>query len=331
MPYEEPKRSGSQTPDYSKLAVSDDSGIGWVLFIGNDDETEIKIGYGSKLKRYKDYVKEDVFGTSEVHLLAAVRGTEADEKAIHRYFAEENIGLGRRKKEFFRASERLVDYLAHLRSYHFVCTSIADERNPDKTKAFDSSIWLPTDSRRRSERVLDLLSGASPWGWLPGREDSSGDEYFTLKDLVEPARMVLGAFDLDPASQTEVNESIIKAATYYTKATSGLERPWFGRVWLNPPFTLWPEFVGKTVSELERGEITGMILLANTRAITAQYFKPLLRQSAGICILHGRYSFWGILHSEDGSPSNGQIMVLVKGDYQKFRKAYGDIGACFQV
>lgn len=44
----------------------------------------------------------------------------------------------------------------------------------------------------------------------------------------------LGEFDLDPASP--VDRPWSTARTHYTRADNGLTKPWFGRVWLNPPY-----------------------------------------------------------------------------------------------
>ncbi len=42
-------------------------------------------------------------------------------------------------------------------------------------------------------------------------------------------------FDLDPASPHD-HETVVPATTKYTVFDDGLKRPWFGRVWMNPPY-----------------------------------------------------------------------------------------------
>lgn len=42
-------------------------------------------------------------------------------------------------------------------------------------------------------------------------------------------------FDLDPASPHDA-QTAVPAATKYTVFDDGLKRPWFGRVWMNPPY-----------------------------------------------------------------------------------------------
>ena len=53
------------------------------------------------------------------------------------------------------------------------------------------------------------------------------DVWLTPLDLVQP----LGEFDLDPCGEAH-HET---AKTIYTEG--GLEKEWFGRVWLNPPYS----------------------------------------------------------------------------------------------
>lgn len=43
------------------------------------------------------------------------------------------------------------------------------------------------------------------------------------------------AFDLDPSSPHDF-ETFVPAKTKYTIFDNGLNKPWFGRVWLNPPY-----------------------------------------------------------------------------------------------
>lgn len=55
------------------------------------------------------------------------------------------------------------------------------------------------------------------------------DEWLTPPEIMSS----LGAFDLDPCSP--INRPWPTAGIHYTVEDDGLSKPWFGRVWCNPP------------------------------------------------------------------------------------------------
>lgn len=54
--------------------------------------------------------------------------------------------------------------------------------------------------------------------------------WLTPPEIKEP----LGQFDLDPCAADP--RPFDMATTNYTEADNGLIKPWFGNVWLNPPY-----------------------------------------------------------------------------------------------
>lgn len=66
------------------------------------------------------------------------------------------------------------------------------------------------------------------------QHSSASNEHYTPRQIVEAARTVMGGIDLDPASCRLAN-SIVRAKMFYTMGDDGLSRPWFGRVFCNPP------------------------------------------------------------------------------------------------
>lgn len=61
------------------------------------------------------------------------------------------------------------------------------------------------------------------------------NEWYTKSIYIEAAREVMGGIDLDPAS-CEMANRVVQAPTYYTQQDNGLLKPWYGRIWLNPPY-----------------------------------------------------------------------------------------------
>jgi len=65
-------------------------------------------------------------------------------------------------------------------------------------------------------------------------QNKGENEWYTPKKHIEAARIVMGSIDLDPASSAKANETV-QATVYYTKKNSGLDKPWSGKLFMNPP------------------------------------------------------------------------------------------------
>ena len=59
------------------------------------------------------------------------------------------------------------------------------------------------------------------------------NEWYTPAVIIQS----LGEFDLDPATSLEAYRLNRSAKNYYTIQEDGLKQSWYGRIWLNPPYS----------------------------------------------------------------------------------------------
>lgn len=151
-----------------------------------------------------------------------------------------------------------------------------------------------------------------------------GDEWYTPAEYIDAARRVMGGIDLDPASCDEAQE-VVKAAYYYTKQDDGLTMPWFGCVWLNPPYStpLIRQFVTKLIEEHAAGNITEAVILTNNSSDTAWFHDLLARYPA--CFTRGRVQFWRADHETFGA-RQGQTLFYLGENITAFRDTFARFG-----
>jgi phage N-6-adenine-methyltransferase len=88
-----------------------------------------------------------------------------------------------------------------------------------------------------------------------------GDQWGTPSWLWEPLADALGGFDLDPAAGCEPEHI---AAERYTVEDDGLTTPWFGDVWVNPPYGRphnrpWAERIAGQATRNEVDTVTALV------------------------------------------------------------------------
>lgn len=137
------------------------------------------------------------------------------------------------------------------------------------------------------------------------------DEWLTPPEILKP----LGEFDLDPCSP--VIRPWSTAAVHYTIDDNGLEKDWFGRVWLNPPYGRGILPWMKKMAEHARG-----IALIYARTETEFFQRYVFEAADSILFLEGRVRFCNVagfrVKGNSGAPSvliaYGQENVECIGD-----------------
>jgi hypothetical protein len=198
---------------------------------------------------------------------------------------------------------------------------------------------------------------------------SSGDvEIYTPPEIVEPARRVLGGIDLDPASSDIANLRIC-ARDYYAAPrfevaetfpdglpvrryvdSGGLDRPWKGRIFHNPPFspgdnpcrrncakircvkrgwhtcTELPstgDWIMRAEYEHATGTMTEAIVI--TFAATSEaWFQPLMRRPQ--CFPCPRTNYLKPDGTVYRGVTKGSAVTYYGREVEKFRKAFTHLG-----
>jgi ParB family chromosome partitioning protein len=134
-------------------------------------------------------------------------------------------------------------------------------------------------------------------------------EWDTPPEVVEAARALMGGIDLDPASCAVANE-VVKAETFYTSDDDGLSKPWFGRVFLNPPGgrgvvkSFWSKLVAHWMNrEIEQAVWVGFSL-EQLQMLQGCEMSPLDFQ---ICVPRKRLKFRSP-GAESKSPTHGNFI-----------------------
>ena len=148
--------------------------------------------------------------------------------------------------------------------------------------------------------------------------NSGNNEWYTPIKLLDIARKVMGSIDTDPASSEIANRNV-RAETYYTEQSNGLDQEWNGNVWMNPPYAqpLIQQFANKLIKEIENGNTKQAMVLVNN-ATETKWFNTLSEKAAAIWFIKGRVKFIDSLGNSTGAPLQGQAVLYFGENIEAF-------------
>lgn len=164
-------------------------------------------------------------------------------------------------------------------------------------------ITLEKHSRGRLQtldRVLTVLGAGAylaPQGSVKAFYTHPGNSsiskiWTTPKEFLEPLYTIFGTFDLDPCSPTSNGRTApVRAKVHYTETDDGLSLPWFGTVFMNPPYgRSLKHWTAKAKSEIELGNAQVVVALLPARPDTIYWHRDIVGL-ASVFFLKGRLKF----------------------------------------
>ena len=110
----------------------------------------------------------------------------------------------------------------------------------------------------------------------------------------------LDGFDLDVCATSEST----KCPAWYSEDSDGLEQPWWGTVWCNPPYAEVEDWFNKANHEILRGgtwhvrPLERVVMLVPARTDTSWFHDVALKLAAQVILIKHRIYF------EGGNPAN---------------------------
>lgn len=155
--------------------------------------------------------------------------------------------------------------------------------------------------------------------------NSGNNEWYTPKSIIEAAVKVMGEITLDPATSELANKTV-NAKNIFTAEDNGLEKPWSGNVWLNPPYSadLIGQFAEKAVKE--RPNYEQIIVLVNN-ATETEWFNKFVSIATAVCFPRSRVKFYKP-DGNIGAPLQGQAIIYCGSKDSLFVETFKEIGWC---
>lgn len=138
-----------------------------------------------------------------------------------------------------------------------------------------------------------------PEGW-------SSDKWATPWPVLEDLAERFGPFDLDPCCESHT----AKADRYYTEHDDGLAMPWFGRVFVNPPYSKPRPWIERAVEAVAQGEAERVVLLLPCSTDT-RWFHDVVWPNSRLHFIRGRVRFLGWRGTPISAPRSPSLVAVV--------------------
>ena len=140
-------------------------------------------------------------------------------------------------------------------------------------------------------------------------------------DFVGDVIKFFGTIDLDPCSNSE-GEPNVPALNYYTEKTNGLAHDWYGKVFMNHPYSNSKEWVPYAALQYESGNADELVLLIKLD-VSTKWWRSVSQYSW--IAINKRMKFG---NGKGASPFQSAIVYLGK-DLDRFNNVFGKYGTLY--
>ena len=199
-----------------------------------------------------------------------------------------------------------------------------------KVNVPSAKVMASLPEEQQTEVIKNIDSGDKPKDAINKvahvSHNSGNNEWYTPKEYIEAARLVMGTIDTDPAS-SEIANKTVKATRYHTAEEDGLSWDWDGNVWMNPPYSqpLIGEFCDKLLTDFNIGMVVNAIVLVNN-ATDTKWGQSLISSAAAVCFPKGRIRFVDPEGKPSGAPLQGQMIVYFGSKTKEFVDQFSQFG-----
>ncbi|MBF2067446.1 MAG: hypothetical protein IGS39_23970 [Calothrix sp. C42_A2020_038] len=150
------------------------------------------------------------------------------------------------------------------------------------------------------------------------------DEGCTPPNIIELVLRVLGQIDLDPCAE---GDKKITARLHYTLQDDGLQHNWYGRLFINPPFSCPGKWIVKLQNEFLSGRVQEAIALLPTVTDTDWLNSALKTQP--ICFLKERIKFLDASYQPNLSAPHSYCLVYWGNNQHQFQEVFEEYGIVY--
>ena len=148
------------------------------------------------------------------------------------------------------------------------------------------------------------------------------DTWNTPTDFVGDVLKFFGTVDLDPCCN-DVNNPNVPALNYFTEETNGLAHDWYGKVFMNHPYSNSKEWVPYASLQYELGNTEEMVLLIKLD-VSTKWWKSVAKYPW--IAINKRMRFG---EGTGAAPFQSAIVYLGK-DLDRFNEVFGKYGFLYK-